>query len=98
MTYGFIGTGNMGGALARAAAKALLAQNAGSARLVPASLPDAPPSAPVDFGWVKTAEAFRLVSEPGRPDRKTLLPSGLPAAVPVATTNASQRPETPRTS
>ncbi|MDO4365434.1 MAG: hypothetical protein Q4D70_01445, partial [bacterium] len=44
-----------------------------------------PPSAPVDFGWVKTAEAFRLVSEPGRPDRKTLLPSGLPAAVPVAT-------------
>ena len=31
------------------------------------------PEEPVDFGWVKTREAFRLVSEPGQSDKKTLL-------------------------
>ena len=33
-----------------------------------------PPTEPVDYGWVETAEAFRLVSEEGRPDEKTTLP------------------------
>ncbi|MBQ6007136.1 MAG: hypothetical protein IJL17_01255 [Kiritimatiellae bacterium] len=33
-----------------------------------------PPSEPVDYGWIKTAEAFRLITEPGKPDVKTLLP------------------------
>ena len=33
-----------------------------------------PPTEPVDYGWVETAEAFRLVSEEGRPDVKTTLP------------------------
>lgn len=31
---------------------------------------------PVDFGWVKTREAFRLVTEPGQPDVKILLLGG----------------------
>ena len=34
-----------------------------------------PPASPVDYGWIKTAEAFRLVSEPGKPDVKTPLPA-----------------------
>lgn len=34
------------------------------------------PQEPVDFGWVKTREAFRLVTEPGQPDVKILLPGG----------------------
>ena len=33
-----------------------------------------PPSEPVDYGWIQTTEAFRLVSEPKKPDVKTLLP------------------------
>ena len=33
-----------------------------------------PPTEPVDYGWVTTGEAFRLVSEEGRPDVKTTLP------------------------
>ncbi len=33
-----------------------------------------PPAEPVDYGWITTAEAFRLVSEEGRPDVKTALP------------------------
>ncbi len=33
-----------------------------------------PPSEPVDYGWIQTKEAFRLVSEPKKPDVKTLLP------------------------
>ncbi len=44
-----------------------------------------PVTQPVDFGWIQTTEAFRLVTEPGKPDRKTLLPTGRPSAIPVAT-------------
>ena len=44
-----------------------------------------PPSAPVDFGWTQTAEAFRLVTEPGKPSCRTLLPGGAKPSVPVAT-------------
>jgi hypothetical protein len=33
-----------------------------------------PPAEPVDYGWIRTAEAFRLVTEGGRPDVKTTLP------------------------
>jgi len=32
------------------------------------------PPKPVDYGWIQTAEAFRLVTEPGKPDVKTPLP------------------------
>ena len=35
-----------------------------------------PPTEPVDYGWIRTAEAFRLVTENGRPDVKTALPDG----------------------
>ena len=35
-----------------------------------------PPTEPVDYGWITTAEAFRLVTEEGRPDVKTTLPDG----------------------
>ena len=35
-----------------------------------------PPTGPVDYGWIKTTEAFRLVTEEGRPDVKTTLPDG----------------------
>ena len=35
-----------------------------------------PPAEPVDYGWIRTAEAFRLVTEGGRPDVKTTLPDG----------------------
>lgn len=50
-------------------------------KYVPYACPDAnlwerlfPPSEPVDYGWVKTSEAFRLVTESGKPDVKTPLP------------------------
>ncbi len=33
-----------------------------------------PPSEPVDYGWIKTTEAFRLITEPGKPDVKIPLP------------------------
>ena len=35
-----------------------------------------PPTEPVDYGWIRTAEAFRLITENGRPDVKTTLPDG----------------------
>ena len=35
-----------------------------------------PPSEDIDYGWVKTREAFRLVTQSGKPDIKTLLPPG----------------------
>ena len=33
-----------------------------------------PPASPVDYGWIQTQEAYRLVSQPGKPDVKTPLP------------------------
>ncbi len=33
-----------------------------------------PPTEPVDYGWIATDEAFRLVTEAGKPEEKTLLP------------------------
>ncbi len=33
-----------------------------------------PPAGPVDYGWIKTADAFRLATEPGKPDVKQRLP------------------------
>ena len=33
-----------------------------------------PPTEPVGYGWIKTAEAFRLITEPDKPDVKTSLP------------------------
>ena len=33
-----------------------------------------PPSEPIDYGWITTSEAFRLVTEPGKPDVKTSVP------------------------
>ena len=33
-----------------------------------------PPAQPVDFGWITTSEAFRLVTAPGASPVKTLLP------------------------
>ncbi len=55
-----------------------------------------PVAKPVDFGWIQTTEAFRLVTEPGKPDRKTLLPTGRPSAIPVATGCPSIVVEKPR--
>ena len=36
-----------------------------------------PPTDPIDYGWIKTTDAFRLITEEGRPDVKTALPKGL---------------------
>jgi len=33
-----------------------------------------PTASPIDYGWIKTAEAFKLVTEPGKPDVKQTLP------------------------
>ena len=33
-----------------------------------------PPKRPVDFGWVRTTEALRVVSEPGKPDIRQTFP------------------------
>ncbi len=33
-----------------------------------------PPSSPVDYGWICTADAFRLVTEPGKPEVRQNLP------------------------
>ena len=55
-----------------------------------------PPAAPVDFGWTRTAEAFRLVSAPGRPDLRTPLPSAARADAPVATGAPALVVERPR--
>ena len=35
-----------------------------------------PPTAPVDFGWIRTAKPLRVVSEPGQPDIRQAFPNG----------------------
>ena len=36
-----------------------------------------PPTESVDYGWIQTTEAFRLVTEAGQPNIKTPLPAGM---------------------
>ena len=33
-----------------------------------------PPKAPVDFGWIQTDKALRLITSPGKPDIRQELP------------------------